>query len=82
MNTDAKQLLVHLDEEMDLWAECYGNGRNADGLRFGQYFCNKYVTQSYNYTPDPFYIESPTKAFHELRKIFESQLESDCKSGN
>lgn len=57
-----------LVDEYVHWIRTYGNGRNEDDLRFGQYLINKYGTGKS--CPAVFYEESASVVFTAVTEMF------------
>jgi hypothetical protein len=57
---------TRLNGEYLNWALKYGEERNEDDLRFGQYLLSKYDMS--NFKVDVFYIEDYEKTYSELLK--------------
>ena len=57
-----------LTDEYVNWLRTYGNGRNADDLRFGQYLINEYGTGAP--CPAVFYEESASKVYSMIAENF------------
>ena len=68
-----KLTLERLNMEYLSWAVEFGEGRNKDGIRFGQYIHNKYDVPA---RIDAFYIEKTTKAYDTILEDL-SELESN-----
>lgn len=66
-----------LKSEYSIWTVSYGNGRNSDGLRFGQYLWSRY-NNMYLFT-DVFYYDSCESVYSILfREIEElNELEEE-----
>ncbi len=55
-----------LDQEFLNWTSEWGNGRNKQDLRFGQYLHLQY--QILNSSMNGFYDEEPLRAYNNIRK--------------
>jgi len=54
-----------LNDEFVKWIHTFGNGRNNNDLRFGQYLHRKYKIQIIT-DEDGFYDEVPLKAYENI----------------
>ena len=67
-----KLTLEALTAEFESWIESYGDGRNEDDIRFGQYIWAHYDLNTEDFDgPDGFYAELPALAFDQLVTVCE-----------
>ena len=58
-----------LNEEFLSWTQEHGNGRNKEGMRFGQYLHFKYEVLMGVGCEDGFYNEAPLDSYRKLFNI-------------
>lgn len=57
--------LAQLKNEYMIWNACFGNGRNHNDIRFGQYIYNKWTVESNS----SYVIEDASKVYELLAAI-------------